>query len=83
MSNPVQEQQIAQRATIVSFGNVLSRIMGLVREMTVANIFGAGGAVSAFHVAFLESPPVLEPLPQPFLEPHVLPPLLTCRSWAV
>jgi len=46
-----QEQKIAQRATIVSVGNVLSRIMGLIREMTIANIFGASGAVSAFQAA--------------------------------
>jgi len=51
MSDHVQEQQIAQRATIVSIGNVLSRIMGLVREMTIADIFGASGAVSAFQAA--------------------------------
>ena len=51
MTEPAQEQQIAQRATIVSVGNVLSRIMGLVREMTIANIFGASGSVSAFQAA--------------------------------
>jgi peptidoglycan biosynthesis protein MviN/MurJ (putative lipid II flippase) len=51
MADHVQEQQIAQRATIVSIGNVLSRMMGLVREMTIANIFGASGAVSAFQAA--------------------------------
>jgi peptidoglycan biosynthesis protein MviN/MurJ (putative lipid II flippase) len=51
MSDRAQEQQIASRATIVSIGNVLSRIMGLIREMTIANIFGASGAVSAFQAA--------------------------------
>ena len=51
MDDHVQEQQIAQRATVVSIGNVLSRIMGLVREMTIANIFGASGAVSAYKAA--------------------------------
>jgi peptidoglycan biosynthesis protein MviN/MurJ (putative lipid II flippase) len=51
MTEPAQEQQIARRATIVSVGNILSRILGLVREMTIANIFGASGAVSAFQAA--------------------------------
>ncbi len=32
-------------------GNVLSRVLGLIREMTKSYFFGAGGAVSAFDVA--------------------------------
>jgi peptidoglycan biosynthesis protein MviN/MurJ (putative lipid II flippase) len=46
-----QQQQIARSATIVSIGNILSRVMGLVREATTANIYGASGAVSAFTAA--------------------------------
>jgi peptidoglycan biosynthesis protein MviN/MurJ (putative lipid II flippase) len=45
------QQQIARSATIVSIGNVLSRIMGLAREATIANIYGASGAVDAFKAA--------------------------------
>lgn len=45
------QQQIARSATIVSIGNILSRIMGLAREATIANIYGASGAVSAFKAA--------------------------------
>ena len=45
------QQQIARSATIVSIGNVLSRVMGLAREATIANIYGASGAVSAFKAA--------------------------------
>jgi peptidoglycan biosynthesis protein MviN/MurJ (putative lipid II flippase) len=46
-----QQQQIARSATIVSIGNVLSRLMGLAREATIANIYGASGTVSAFKAA--------------------------------
>jgi peptidoglycan biosynthesis protein MviN/MurJ (putative lipid II flippase) len=51
MADPVQEQQIASRATLVALGSVLSRIMGLIREVAIANIYGASGAVSAFQAA--------------------------------
>jgi peptidoglycan biosynthesis protein MviN/MurJ (putative lipid II flippase) len=51
MTESTQRQQIARQATIVSVGNILSRIMGLIREMTIANIYGASGAVSAFQAA--------------------------------
>ncbi len=40
-------------ATLLSIGNVASRVLGLVREMVIANIFGPGGLVSAFTVASL------------------------------
>jgi putative peptidoglycan lipid II flippase len=51
MASPVQEQKIASRATLVALGSVLSRIMGLIREVAIANIYGASGAVSAFQAA--------------------------------
>ena len=51
MSDSSQEQQIARSATIVSIGNVLSRVMGLARESVIAGIFGASGAVSAYTAA--------------------------------
>jgi putative peptidoglycan lipid II flippase len=40
-------------ATLLSIGNVASRVLGLVREMVIANIFGPSGLVSAFTVASL------------------------------
>ena len=51
MSVSSQEQQIARSATIVSIGNVLSRVMGLARESVIAGIFGASGSVSAYTAA--------------------------------
>ena len=50
-SYSTSEEQITRSATIVSVGNVLSRVMGLAREATIANIYGASGAVSAFKAA--------------------------------
>jgi len=42
---------IAGAATVIALGNVSSRILGLVREMVIAYLFGATGLVSAFDVA--------------------------------
>lgn len=38
-------------AFFIAAGNVTSRLLGLVREMVIANLFGATGLVSAFRVA--------------------------------
>ncbi|HAG94499.1 MAG TPA: murein biosynthesis integral membrane protein MurJ, partial [Gammaproteobacteria bacterium] len=37
---------------IVSLFTMLSRVLGLVRDVVVANVFGAGGGADAFFVAF-------------------------------
>ena len=42
---------IARAAGIVSLGNVLSSVLGLVREVVKSHLFGASGAVSAYNVA--------------------------------
>lgn len=42
---------IASAATIIALGNITSRVLGLLREMVIANLFGATGLVSAFDVA--------------------------------
>ena len=42
---------IAKAAGILSLGNVASRALGLVREIVIADIFGASPWVSAFEVA--------------------------------
>ena len=42
---------LARSATILSLGNVASRVLGLVRETVIAGYFGATGAVSAFRLA--------------------------------
>ncbi len=42
---------IARAASIISLGNVASRVLGLARETVKSHYFGAGGAVDAFNVA--------------------------------
>jgi putative peptidoglycan lipid II flippase len=46
-----EAQQMTRAAALISVGNVVSRALGLVREMAKSYFFGAGGAVSAFDVA--------------------------------
>ncbi len=42
---------MARAAGIIAVGNVMSRVLGLVREIVKANLFGAGGNVSALDTA--------------------------------
>lgn len=42
---------VAQAATVIAVGNVASRVLGLVREIVKADLFGAGGNVSALDTA--------------------------------
>ncbi len=42
---------MARAASVVAAGNVVSRVLGLVRETVIAGMFGASGQVSAFRVA--------------------------------
>jgi putative peptidoglycan lipid II flippase len=42
---------LARSAAVISAGNVASRVLGLVRETVIADLFGAGPLVSAFVVA--------------------------------
>ncbi len=42
---------MAKAATIISVGNIASRLLGLVREIVIATLFGATGQVSAFRIA--------------------------------
>lgn len=48
-----QNRRILRGAAILAFGNVASRVLGLVREVVKANLFGASGLLSAFTVASL------------------------------
>ncbi|MBI3286460.1 MAG: murein biosynthesis integral membrane protein MurJ [Chloroflexi bacterium] len=50
---PAQGWIIAQAAALITLGNVASRLLGLVRETVIAEIFGASGLVSAFRTAAL------------------------------
>ncbi len=47
----VSTTDIAGAASLIALGNVASRVLGLLREMTIAYLFGASGLVSAFEVA--------------------------------
>ena len=46
-----EARRVSRAAILMSIGNIASRALGLVREMTKSYFFGAGGAVSAFDVA--------------------------------
>ncbi|MCG3114730.1 MAG: murein biosynthesis integral membrane protein MurJ [Candidatus Manganitrophus sp. SA1] len=46
------EKGIAGAAGIVAFGTLISRILGFIRDMILANLFGATIAADAFYVAF-------------------------------
>ena len=48
----LDREQISQAAGIVAFYTLLSRVLGLVRDMIVARFFGSGMAADAFFVAF-------------------------------
>src|SRR5574342_1432511 len=45
-------RQIASAATVISVATLTSRILGFVRDMTIAWLFGAGMMADAFFVAF-------------------------------
>jgi putative peptidoglycan lipid II flippase len=45
------EPSLARSASIIAFGNIVSRLLGLGRETTIAYFFGASGLVSAFQAA--------------------------------
>ena len=49
--NP-EKRKIGRAAGVVSFYTFLSRILGLVRDMVIAGLFGSGMAADAFFVAF-------------------------------
>ncbi|MDY7039935.1 MAG: murein biosynthesis integral membrane protein MurJ [Chloroflexota bacterium] len=50
-TSPLNGQEIAGAAGIIATGNVLSRVMGLARDVVTAHLFGASGSVSAYGVA--------------------------------
>lgn len=47
-----EREEVSQAAGTVGFFTLLSRILGLVRDMVVARFFGAGLVTDAFFVAF-------------------------------
>ncbi|HFE39163.1 MAG TPA: hypothetical protein ENK06_12215, partial [Gammaproteobacteria bacterium] len=46
-----ENRGLIRAALLLSIGNVISRLLGLVREIVKANLFGTSGAVSAFTIA--------------------------------
>lgn len=48
-----EKKQIARAAGILGSATLLSRIMGMVRDMVVSRLFGAGFATDAFFAAFM------------------------------
>lgn len=47
------DRGVTRAAGIVSLGNTLSSVLGLIREMVKSRLFGASGFVSAYNVAAL------------------------------
>lgn len=47
-----EKKHIARAAGVLGFATVISRIMGMVRDMVVSRLFGAGFATDAFFAAF-------------------------------
>jgi putative peptidoglycan lipid II flippase len=49
---PKGRRSLLQAAGVVSMMTMLSRVLGLVRDVVIANVFGASAATDAFFVAF-------------------------------
>ena len=47
-----EKKNIARAAGVLGFATIISRVMGMVRDMVVARLFGAGFATDAFIAAF-------------------------------
>lgn len=47
------ELGVARATGLLALGNVASRLLGLAREITLANLFGASAAIDAFNVAVI------------------------------
>ena len=47
-----KSQSLLRSTSLVSVMTFLSRIMGFIRDMTIANIFGVQASMDAFFVAF-------------------------------
>jgi putative peptidoglycan lipid II flippase len=53
---PVENQQethqkVAKATSVLALGNIISRVLGLLREVVLTNLFGAGVASDAFKIA--------------------------------
>ena len=50
-SLPEELAGVARAASIIAVGNIISRVLGLVRDIAKSYYFGATGLVSAFNIA--------------------------------
>ncbi len=50
-STAAEQQSIVKAAAILAIANVISRVLGMAREIVKASLFGASGLLSAFEVA--------------------------------
>ena len=44
-------RSLARSASLLSFGNIASRVLGLLRETVIATLFGASGQLDVFRIA--------------------------------
>src|SRR5690606_39904832 len=52
MSDKTGKSGLLRSSAVVSVMTLLSRVLGMVRAMVVANYFGSGAAADAFFIAF-------------------------------
>ncbi|MCL4252998.1 MAG: murein biosynthesis integral membrane protein MurJ [Anaerolineae bacterium] len=52
-SQQVTETRFAKATGVLALGNITSRVLGLLREVVITNLFGASGVASALRVAIL------------------------------
>jgi putative peptidoglycan lipid II flippase len=48
-----EKKNITRAAGVLGFATIISRVMGMVRDMAVSRLFGAGFATDAFFAAFM------------------------------
>lgn len=48
----IARRQIARAATLIMLGNVASRVLGVVRDQSIAYLFGASGTTDAYRAAY-------------------------------
>lgn len=46
-------ESMARATSVIALGNIASRVLGLVREIILSDLFGAGAAVTAYNLAII------------------------------
>lgn len=52
LDQPVKKRGMLGSSIVVGIGTMTSRVLGLLRDITMAHVFGAGGSTDAFLIAF-------------------------------